>query len=70
MAQRLDDDPRFELQRLEDAATPDIREAVAQIALAPRMHRHVDGQHQRAEPVIARPADHASVTAASFAAYI
>src|SRR5579883_3043806 len=56
MRHRLQQDPRLQLQRFAHAAPAHGAKTVADVALALRMDRHVDGQHQRVEPGVARPA--------------
>ena len=60
MGHRLGQDRGLEAQRLEQAAA-DIGEAVADVALALRADRRIDGQHQRAEPGIGRALDQVGV---------
>ena len=57
MGHRLQQDRRLQFQRFQYAAAADPGKAVAVIALALRVHRHIDGQHQCAKPVIACPPD-------------
>ena len=54
---RLQQDRRLQLQRFHDAAAANTGKAVAVVTLALGMHRDIDGQHQRAEPVIAGAPD-------------
>ncbi len=53
----LQQDRRLQLQRFHDAAAADAGKAVPVVALALRMHRHIDGQHQRARAAVSRPPD-------------